>query len=76
MDNPDSDKFYTLPEAFNVLGRERYGEEWTEAELGARNRPLPEPPPPRTFDAAVCYGAMSAFLYAASPRTESVPARC
>ena len=52
MDNPDSDKFYTLPEAFNVLGRERYGEEWTGDELGARNRPPPEPPPPRTFDAA------------------------
>ncbi len=45
MDNPDSDKFYTLKEAFNVLGRERYGEEWTGDELGARNRPSPEPPP-------------------------------
>jgi len=52
LDNPDSDKFYTLPEAFNVLGRERYGEEWTGDQLGARNRPPPEPPPPRTFDAA------------------------
>ena len=52
MDNPDLDKFYTLPEAFNVLGRERYGEEWTEIELRARNRPPPEPPPIRAFDAA------------------------
>jgi len=49
LDNPDSDKFYTLPKAFNVLGRERYGEEWTGVELRARNRPPPERPPPRTF---------------------------
>lgn len=52
MDNPDLDKFYTLPEAFNVLGRERYGEEWTGIELEARNRLPPESPPLRAFPAA------------------------
>ena len=39
MINPDSDKFYTLPVAFNVLGRERYGEAWTGLEIVAHRLP-------------------------------------
>ena len=37
--NPYPDKFYTLPVAFNVLGRERYGEAWTGLEIGAHRLP-------------------------------------
>ncbi len=47
MLNPDPEKFATLPEAFNTLGRNRFGEKWTGAELAARNLP----PPKDTFRA-------------------------
>ena len=42
MHNPDSDKFYTLPEAFNALGRERFGKAWTGREIVARQLPDPK----------------------------------
>ena len=43
MLNPDPDKFYTLPDAFDVLGREHYHDTWTGDEIAARNLPQPEP---------------------------------
>ena len=43
--NPDPEKFYTLPDAFDVLGREFYHDTWTGAEIAARNLP----PPKATF---------------------------
>ncbi len=36
MPNPDPTKFYTLPEAFDALGRERFGDKWKGDELRAR----------------------------------------
>ena len=47
MLNPDPDKFTALPEAFNALGHNQFGEKWTGAELAARNLP----PPKDTFRA-------------------------
>ena len=47
MLNPDPEKFYPLSEAFNVLGRSRFGDKWTGAELAARDLP----PPKHTFQA-------------------------
>ena len=42
MLNPDPEKFAALPEAFNTLGRTRFGERWTGTELAARNLPPPK----------------------------------
>lgn len=42
MLNPDPEKFAALPEAFNALGRNRFDEKWTGAELTARTLPLPK----------------------------------
>ena len=50
MTNPDPDdpdRYLALPEAFNVLGRERFGAVWTGSELEARVLP----PPDETFAA-------------------------
>lgn len=47
MLTPDPEKFAALPEAFNALGRNRFGERWTGTELAARNLP----PPKDTFRA-------------------------
>ncbi|MCH7887679.1 MAG: hypothetical protein IIA00_00190 [Proteobacteria bacterium] len=45
MFNPDPEKFYTLPLAFDVLGRARFPKMWTGKELRARDLP----PPAATF---------------------------
>ncbi len=42
MLNPDPKKFTDLPEAFNALGQNRFGDKWTGAELTARNLPSPK----------------------------------
>ncbi len=42
MLNPDPEKFAALPEAFNALGHNRFGDRWTGAELAARNLPAPK----------------------------------
>ena len=47
MLNPDPEKFYTLPEAFNALGHKRHDNSWTGTEIAARDLP----PPKRTFHA-------------------------
>ncbi len=43
--NPDPEKFYTLPDAFDVLGRKHYRDTWTGAEIAARNLSQPTPTP-------------------------------
>ena len=42
MINPDPKKYLALPEAFNVLGRERFGAAWTDKELEARDLMPPD----------------------------------
>ena len=39
MINPNPEKYYTLREAFNVLGRGLFPETWTDSELDARDLP-------------------------------------
>ena len=43
--NPNPEKFYTLPEAFDALGHVRFGKKWRGDELASRNLP----PPKETF---------------------------
>ena len=40
--NPNPEKFYTLPEAFNALGRDKFADKWRGDELDARNLPAPK----------------------------------
>ena len=41
MRNPDPEKFHTLPQAFDVIGRARFPNTWTGKELKARDLPPP-----------------------------------
>ncbi len=40
MLNPDPKKYYKLQEAFDALGRKRFGDKWTGTEIRARNQEL------------------------------------
>ena len=42
MLNPDPEKFYTLPEAFDVLGCKRFADKWKGSELTSRALPPPK----------------------------------